>query len=522
MAVLSKEQLFGKVTDAITSNGWEVKNNSSESQQPVRYEIANGEEVQILRVYIWNLTHGGESRPLNEYRIQVKVDRFEEESNSKTLILGYYDDLSVFAGFDISKHIGKPGWSASMQIKKEILEQCNKDKVAVYSKENGEIAVAFRHDFFMDYVRDSYDIHSTGNLNKYFFNGNQKELIGEVIEDLEEDVINFRYAITSFGADYPVDAIVKRIDNDVIFVPPFQRKFVWNIKESSRFIESLILGLPVPGIFLSKEDVTNRLLIVDGQQRLFSLYSFYKNNFKGKPFKLVGVKSDLEGKSYADLEITDRLRLDDSIIHATVVKQEEPDDSDSCIYLIFERLNSSGKVLTPQEIRASVYYGDFNEYLNKIILEKDWRDIFGKMNDRLKEQEILLRFFALYYDSQSYERPLKTFLNKFMASNRNLDKYDSETLDKVIYPIIKYINETLGNKAFRMGGRINAALFDSIMIGIAKRFEQGNIPDKEKFNSTYDKLIHDGSFTSLAKEGTADETAVRNRIRIATEQFTAI
>jgi putative restriction endonuclease len=119
MAVLSKEQLFGKVTDAITSNDWEVKNKSSESQQPVRYEIANGDETQILRVYIWNLTHGGESRPLNEYRIQVKVDRFEEESNSKTLILGYYDDLSVFAGFDISKHIGKPGWSASMQIKKK-------------------------------------------------------------------------------------------------------------------------------------------------------------------------------------------------------------------------------------------------------------------------------------------------------------------------------------------------------------------------------------------------------------------
>jgi uncharacterized protein with ParB-like and HNH nuclease domain len=315
---------------------------------------------------------------------------------------------------------------------------------------------------------------------------------------------------------------VKRIDNDVIFVPPFQRKFVWNIKESSRFIESLILGLPVPGIFLSKEDETNRLLIVDGQQRLFSLYSFYKNNFKGKPFRLVGVQSDLENKSYTDLEITDRLRLDDSIIHATVVKQEEPDDSESSIYLIFERLNSSGKVLTPQEIRASVYYGDFNGYLNKIVLEKDWRDIFGKMNDRLKEQEILLRFFALYYDLQSYERPLKTFLNKFMASNRNLDKYDSDILDKVIYPTIKYVNETLGKKAFRMGGRINAALFDSIMIGIAKSFEQGNSFTKEKFISAYDKLLQNDSFTTLAKEGTADEATVRNRIRIATEHFATI
>jgi hypothetical protein len=109
-----------------------------------------------------------------------------------------------------------------------------------------------------------------------------------------------------------------------------------------------------------------------------------------------------------------------------------------------------------------------------------------------------------------------------MASNRNLDKYDSETLDKVIYPIIKYVNEVLGVKAFRIGGRINAALFDSIMIGIAKRFEQGNFSTKEKFISAYDKLIQDSSFTTLAKEGTADEATVRNRIRIATEQFAAI
>jgi len=521
MATLSKEQLFAKVTDAIISNRWEVKNKTSESQQPVRYEIANGGENQILRVYIWNLTHGGEGRPDNEYRIQVKVDRFEEESNSKTLILGYYDDLSVFTGFDISKHIGKPGWSASMQIKKEILEQANKEKVAVYSKDNGEIAVAFRPDFFMDYVRDSYDIHSTGNLNQYLY-VEEEEQSEEIVDDINEEVVNFRYAITSFGADYPVDAIVKRIETDVIFVPPFQRKFVWNIKESSRFIESLILGLPVPGIFLSKEDLTNRLLIVDGQQRLFSLYSFYKNNFKGKPFKLVGVQSDLEGKIYSDLEITDRLRLDDSIIHATIVKQEEPDDLESSIYLIFERLNSSGKVLTPQEIRACIYYGDFNEYLNKIVLAKDWRNIFGKMNDRLKEQEILLRFFALYYDIKSYARPLKTFLNKFMVSNRNLDKYDSETLDSVIYPTIKYVNDALGGKAFRMGGRINAALFDSIMIGLSKRLESGNPRSKESFVLAYDKLIANPSFTSLAKEGTADEHTVLSRIRIATEYFAEI
>jgi hypothetical protein len=144
------------------------------------------------------------------------------------------------------------------------------------------------------------------------------------------------------------------------------------------------------------------------------------------------------------------------------------------------------------------------------------------MNDRLKEQEILLRFFALYYDLSSYERPLKIFLNKFMTSNRNLDKYDSEMLDSIIYPTIKYANNVLGKKAFRMGGRINAALFDSIMIGVAKRFEKGNFLDEKDFIHAYDKLMKDTSFTSLAKEGTADENTVRNRIRIAIDQFSSL
>lgn len=523
MATLNRTQLFEKVKEAIQNNGWKIDKHTDLDEQPVRFEISNNEDKRILRVYIWNLTHGGASRPENEYRIQVKADRFEEESNSKTLILGYWDEKNVFAGFDISKHIGKPGWSASMQIKKEVLEEANENDVAVYAKGNGEIAVAFRPDFFMNYVNDSFDIHTTGNLNKYLFKEeeNNEDTENNIFDETEDEIINYRYSITSYGADYPVDALVKRIENDAIFVPPFQRKFVWNIKEASRFIESLILGLPVPGIFLSKEDETGRLLIVDGQQRLFSLYSFYKNNFKNKPFKLQNVQSDLEGKTYEDLLLADRNRLDDSIIHATVVKQEEPDDSESSIYMIFERLNSSGKVLTPQEIRASVYYGDFNEYLNKVVLEKEWRDIFGKMNERLKEQELLLRFFALYFALETYTKPLKSFLNTFMHSNRNLEKYNAVQLDKVIYPTITLISNMLGKTAFRIGSGPNAAVFDAVMVGLARRLEKGRI-QMEKFKSAYSELISNPTFTTLAKDGTSDESAVQKRIEMATSKFSSI
>ena len=121
-----------------------------------------------------------------------------------------------------------------------------------------------------------------------------KELSGineEVeIEDIseEEDLFPERYLISSYGADYVVDSLVKRIQSGDIYIPPFQRQFIWTQKQSSRFIESLLLGLPVPGIFLSKDDDTKKLVVIDGQQRLRSLQFFYEGIFAntGKQFTL--------------------------------------------------------------------------------------------------------------------------------------------------------------------------------------------------------------------------------------------
>jgi len=155
-----------------------------------------------------------------------------------------------------------------------------------------------------------------------------------------------------------------------------------------RFIESLLLGLPVPGIFLSKEREKKTLLIVDGQQRLLSLKYFYQNQFKdGTDFKLTGVQDDMEGKGYDNLDEADRNRLDDSIIHATVVKQDEPEDDDSSVYQLFERINSGGRPLSPQEIRACIYYGTYNEMLVSLSSNPNWRKIIGgEHNERLKEE----------------------------------------------------------------------------------------------------------------------------------------
>jgi len=348
----------------------------------------------------------------------------------------------------------------------------------------------------------------------------QLQLSFVIIDDLENESIPFRYEITSYSADYPVDSLIKRIRDKVIFVPPFQRKFVWDIYEASKFIESLILGLPVPSIFLSKEKKTNRMLIVDGQQRLMSLNSFYNGDFKGESFALTGVVKDLEGRMYSDLSPADRNRLNDSILHSIIIRQDEPDDNDSSIYQIFERINSGGQDLSPQEIRACIYYGGYNELLNELTQDDYWRQIFGKKyNERMREEELILRFFSLLKDDKLYEKPLKDFLNKRMAANRNFELYPKVDLENVFYKTIRFIHTTIGSKAFKIQKGIHTGLYDSVMVATALRLEKGEIKEHQQYRDAYRELLEDSPFIALIESGTSDENNVRERLRITVSKF---
>jgi uncharacterized protein with ParB-like and HNH nuclease domain len=271
---------------------------------------------------------------------------------------------------------------------------------------------------------------------------------------------------------------------------------------------------------LSKEKETNNLLIVDGQQRLLTLYYYYQNDFKGKEFRLSNVQNDLENKRYEDLSPSDKNRLDDSIIHSTIIRQDEPDNDESSIYQIFERINSGGRPLSPQEIRACIYHGKYNELLGNLTNSIEWRNIIGsEHNERLKEEELILRFFSLHLDLDYYKKPMKDFLNKRMSANRNLELHTEITLKKLFSKAIIFLNETLGREAFRMERGIHTAIFDSIMVGISHRLSRGEINDKVAFKQSYSELLSNKKFIEYINTGTSDEASIINRIRLSKKTF---
>ncbi|WP_409422738.1 DUF262 domain-containing protein [Pseudaeromonas sp. ZJS20] len=338
----------------------------------------------------------------------------------------------------------------------------------------------------------------------------------EFIDGFDDDidsVVPFSETITSYGADFPVESIVRRIEAGEVYVPDFQRKYIWKNAEASRFIESLLLGLPVPGVFLAK-DFDGRHMIIDGQQRLLSIYYYVTGDFK-----LSGIGAIFNGMKYSDLPEEYKYRLMDSIIHATIIRQDNQNYENSSIFHIFERLNTGGKELEPQEIRNCMYPGEFQRLLSDINELELWRSIYGPQSLRYKDQELILRFFALYFDSENYSPPMKSFLNRFMGMNRKLDQFDVMNAKDLFIETLKVLKSAIGEKLFRPSKNFNAAIFDAITFGLAKRLERGKINDLEKVKLIYEQLLDDEQFKVVSSSSTASSSNLRTRIEISKQAF---
>jgi len=345
-----------------------------------------------------------------------------------------------------------------------------------------------------------------------------KQLEIPLFDDTEEEDIPYKYSISSYGADFDVEGLVRRLKNDDIYIPSFQRENVWKPKQKSKFIESLLLGLPVPGIFLARELGTQKLIVIDGQQRLRSLLEFY--GIDDTPgFELKGLESKFNNKTYEKLSSEDRRQLDNAIIHTTIVKQDEPDDGNSSIYLIFQRLNTGGTQLQPQEIRAALYHGDFNALLEALNKNPTWRKLYGSQSLRKKDQELILRFFAFYFFMDEYAKTMVEFLNRYMKSNRNFEKQPSALLTALFERTVDSVYSTLGEKALKPRGVLNVAAYDSIMVAIAKRLEKGPITSVEKARQSYKKLIGNEKYLKAIRIGTSDEETVKTRFAMAEDAF---
>lgn len=293
------------------------------------------------------------------------------------------------------------------------------------------------------------------------------------------------FEISSWGADLSFRELISRYDDNELVKPELQRNYVWDKSEASRFIDSILLGLPVPSIFLAKTN-DEKLLIIDGYQRLMTVRDYVKGIFTkdGSVFKLSKsekIHERWKGKAFLELQPEEQRKIRNTTIHAIVFMQKSPTDGDTSLFQVFERINSGGRSLLPQEIRNCVYQGPFNSLLFELNKNPIWRKLWGReeADSRMRDMECILRFFAIS-DLASLDPAiapsrisLKKYLNQYMGLHNRVDYCDAFR-DRFL-STTRYIHDHLGLEAFhnlspsnpdRVVPAFSATVFDSIMIAV--------------------------------------------------------
>jgi hypothetical protein len=359
----------------------------------------------------------------------------------------------------------------------------------------------------------------------------------ELYEAEQQDLLEVEpvsQPVTYSGQDFDVEGLVRRMAKGDILVPTFgheddrittagfQRSFVWTRPQMDRFIESLLLGYPIPGIFLVRQ-ADRRYLVLDGQQRLRTLAHFYSGEYGGREFSLSNVTEHLKGLTYKNMSESQRRLLDNTFFQTTIVDTDGSRESLEVVYQIFERLNSGGTQLTPHEIRVALYAGPFIDFLEKLNQDANWRAIYGKRSPRLRDQELVLRILAFYSVAPTYRPPLKTFLNDFASEHRYLQRLNHEQLEASFRQASSLIAAAGGRWAVRyQSSQVNAALTEALFVGLMRRLDFEQDIEAADVVSAISDIHNNENLEPVISRATANEESVRTRLEIATKRFAAV
>lgn len=355
------------------------------------------------------------------------------------------------------------------------------------------------------------------------------EISGEEMTYSDDDLYN----INSWGADLSFREIITMYEDEELLKPELQRKYVWSKNEASRFIDSILLGLPVPSIFLAKEK-DETMLIIDGFQRIMTVNDFVKGIFSGdgKSFKLSNtdnINKKWRGKTFAELDPEEKRRIRNTTIHAIIFEQKYP-RNDTGMFQIFERINTGGRTLKPQEIRNCVYQGKCNDLLFELNKNTAWRKILGTEfeDSRMADLELILRFFAISDLHIREERELKQinlskYLNQYMGDKTNTTDDDIEKMHDNFTNMIEKTYELFGINAFKnmkkgsdnFANKVNPAIYDAVAIATSYAMKDHVISNYIDYLEKYKKLLQNEEFCFASSNRTTNVDNIRKRIELA-------
>jgi hypothetical protein len=344
----------------------------------------------------------------------------------------------------------------------------------------------------------------------------------EIEEESDDGAVSVVYDIATYPSDFTLAGIAQMWKDGDIEIPDFQREFVWSIHQSSLLIDSFLCGLPVPSVFFYVDE-KNKNLVIDGQQRILSVV-FYMEGYFGREstqgkrhvFRLTGLdeKSPYVNRRFVDLEEQDQRKLKQSVLRAVNIRQLNPTGEGTSAYHIFERLNTGGTPLKPQEIRNCVFKGALSQMLREANRDKNWRTILGKktLDKHQKDVEMVLRLFALVGAVDTYEKPMKEYLNKAMKKHGDGKSKKAERFFAQFPKATALVAARLGEKPFHLRGPLNSSALDAVMVVLLENLSEVKAAE---LADRYNALRTRAEFRDLTLLATTDTNILKSRIELA-------
>lgn len=324
--------------------------------------------------------------------------------------------------------------------------------------------------------------------------------------------------LTTQAYDKSVSDIVRMIsDKDLVLDPDYQRNYVWDNKKASKLIESIILNVPIPVIYVSEESDSS-WSVIDGLQRLNSLKRFFEGRYK-----LTGLEVlyELNKCDFKSLPSKASRMLKNGLLRIVMVTADSNEDIK---YDIFMRLNTGSVHLNEQELRNCLYRGKFNTFLQEEAKKQEWLDMLGlgESHKRMVDRELLLRFLALSvnWDRMSnvvrdYKGNMKAYLNAFMKKHQN-DSLSLHNFRNLCEETIEKVYEVYGVNAFRRINSdgsvtpINRAIMDALMISAISCSKDKLLSRKEEIQDRLRSELNNNSEFRLSTLASTSDAKVLN------------
>lgn len=344
-------------------------------------------------------------------------------------------------------------------------------------------------------------------------------------QEIENKIFNLRSELKADRLDMSFGELMNIYESeDLIISPEYQRAFRWDDEQKTRFIESVLLGIPIPPIFVA-EDGEGKWELVDGLQRVSTILSFFgilknsnMNNFKLKESSLI--KKILKGKDKNGISAKLSLSIKRSVCRVEILRWDSGFDMR---YELFNRLNTGGSPLSEQEIRNCVYISEFNKVVNRLSDKLDLIIEGGiKKKEKMYLAELVLRYFAITqkFNNWKIQSNIQLYLNEFMNSmvkkekenDRGLDVY--KKMEEEFVSVVEFVSQL--DSPFKGKQQFSASNYDTVMHLAHLHMKDIDI---NSFKTKIKKILENADYKTYAGHGTSNTNRFVEKLNKAVEIF---